>query len=277
MPYFRGLPNFEYISNFPNQSFNTDYTVAKNIFKRAKLREDIANAVTAFQYYQIIDNERPDQIAAKVYNNADLDWVILISNNITNIKQQWPLDNNSFYKYLIEKYGSDEELGKIHHYETEEVRDEYNRVLIPGGLQVDSEKQISATTVSGKNDYTLSEFPSSSTTNIISINLNQYLPVYGNKETTNATITDITKNLSTLKVLGRTGITSISVSNSLTNWPTSWGGTSKVKLRDETEITIQVNDFIFDNDVELDPTLYEIVGEEVDGEIVPVFKFKVQI
>ena len=146
MGYFRELPNFEYIANFPNQSFNTDYVVTKNIFKRAKLREDIANAVTAFEYYQIIDNERPDQVAAKVYDNADLDWVILITNNITNINQNWPLDNNSFYKYLIDKYGSDEELAKPHHYETVEFRDEYGRVVVPGGYQVYSGKQISVAT-----------------------------------------------------------------------------------------------------------------------------------
>ena len=87
MSYFRELPNFEYIANFPNQSFNTDYVVTKNIFKRAKLRSDISSAITAFNYYQIVDNERPDQVAAKVYDNAELDWVILITNNITNINQ----------------------------------------------------------------------------------------------------------------------------------------------------------------------------------------------
>ena len=49
MGYFRELPNFEYIANFPNQSFNTDYVLTKNIFKRAKLRTDIANAVNVFE------------------------------------------------------------------------------------------------------------------------------------------------------------------------------------------------------------------------------------
>ena len=159
MSYFRELPNFQYIANFPNQSFNTDYVLTKNIFKRAKLRTDIANAITAFEYYQIVDNERPDQVAAKVYDNADLDWVILTTNNITNINQQWPLDNNSFYKYLIDKYGSDEELTKTHHWETVEFKDEYGRVVVPGGLQVDPEKALSITTTQGQNDYVLTEFP----------------------------------------------------------------------------------------------------------------------
>lgn len=276
MGYFRELPNFEYIANFPNQSFNTDYVVTKNIFKRAKLREDIANAVTAFEYYQIIDNERPDQVAEKVYNNPQLDWVILITNNIININQDWPLDNNSLYKYLIDKYGSDEELGKAHHYETVEFRDEYNRVVIPGGLQVDPVKTLTTTTSEGQNEYILSQFPNENTNFSITINLNQYLSVYNNNvETTKAYITDIQKNSSTLKVAGRQSNISINITNTLTTWPASWGGKTTVIGRDN-ETVIQVGDFIFENDVVLDPLLYEIVGEEVNGEIVPVFKFKLQ-
>ena len=275
MPYFREIPNFEYISNFPNQSFNTDYTVAKNIFKRAKLRDDIKNAITAFEYYQIVDNERPDQIASKVYNNADLDWVILITNNITNIKQEWPLDNNSFYKYLIDKYGSDEELGKPHHYETVEVRDEYNRLVVAGGYQVDPPKQTVITTTADANNYNLEEFPNENLPTSITINLNQYIPVYGNVEITNAIVTDITKNFSYLQVKGRSKDIPVTINNALSNWPNSWGGTTIVNTR-EDNIVIEVSDFIFDNDVVLDSSLYEIVGEEVDGEIIPVFKFKLQ-
>jgi hypothetical protein len=277
MSYFKELPNFEYIANFPNQSFNTDYVVTKNIFKRAKLRSDIANAITAFNYYQIVDNERPDQVAAKVYDNAELDWVILTTNNITNINQQWPLDNNSFYKYLIDKYGSDEELGKVHHYETVEFRDEYGRVVVPGGLQVDPAKVLSVTTSEGKNDYTLSEFPNENTNYSITINLNQYLPVYNGKtETAQAIIKDIGLNSSTLKVAGRQNKIDISITNILDTWPNSWGGSTIVKRR-TGNTTVQVLDVAFENDIILDPLLYEIVGEEVNGEIVPVFKFKSQI
>ena len=277
MSYFRELPNFEYIANFPNQSFNDDYVVAKNIFKRAKLRSDIANAVTAFNYYQIIDNERPDQVAAKVYDNAELDWVILTTNNITNINQDWPLDNNSFYKYLIDKYGSDEELGKTHHWETVEFKDEYGRVVVPGGYQVDPAKALSVTTSEGQNDYILSEFPNENTNYSITINLNQYLPVYnGETETAQAIIKDIDLNSSTLKVAGRQNKIDISVTNILDNWPTSWGGNTPIKGRSQNT-KIQVLDIAFENDIILNPLLYEIVGEEVNGEIVPVFKFRQQI
>ena len=276
MSYFKELPNFEYIANFPNQSFNTDYVLTKNIFKRAKLRTDIANAVTAFEYYQIVDNERPDQVAAKVYDNADLDWVILTTNNITNINQDWPLDNNSFYKYLIDKYGSEEELGKTHHWETVEFKDEYGRIVVPGGYQVDPAKSLSVTTFEGANEYTLTEFPNENTNYNITINLNQYVPVYNSGiETTQAIVTDITTDFSTLNIGGREDTIDISITNILSDWPASWGGFTRIVGRNENT-TIQVLDIVFENDVVLSPLLYEIVGEEVNGEIVPIFKFRLQ-
>lgn len=276
MSYFRELPNFEYISNFPNQSFNDDYIITKNLFKRAKLREDIANAVTAFEYYQITDNERPDQVAQKVYNNSDLDWVILIANNITNLNDQWPLDNNSLYKYLLDKYGDDETIGEVHHYETIEVRDDFNRLIVPGGLQVDPPKTISVTTNSTDLDYNLSEFPSADTNNVITINLNQFVRVFGNNvtnENTDAIVKDIETKTSFLQVKARDTDTPISITNTLSDWPNSWGGSFAVVGRNSISTTIQVGDVVFDNDVALDPTLYEIVGELQDGKVVPVFKF----
>lgn len=272
MSYFRELPDFEYIANFSNQSFNTDYVVTKNIFKRAKLRDDIANAVTAFNYYQIIDSERPDQIAQKIYNNSDLDWVILITNNITNINDQWPLDNNSFYKYLIDKYGGDDKIAEVHHYETIETRDEYNRLIVQGGLQIDPPKTLSFTTNNTDTVYNLTEFPDENLKNKITINLNQFVPVYGNTENTQAIVKDITKDISLLKIEARGNKTPITIANSLETWPNSWGGSLVVKGRNENTI-IQVSDIIFENDVILDKTLYEIVGEEQNGQIVPVFRF----
>jgi len=138
MGYFNELPNLEYLSQLPDANTNETYITVKNLFKRAKLRTDIVNIITAFQYYQIKDNERPDVVASKLYDDSELDWVILITNNITNIREQWPLSSQDLYYYMIDKYGSDENISGIHHYETTEVKDEYNRLVVPSGLQVDA-------------------------------------------------------------------------------------------------------------------------------------------
>ena len=142
MGYFKELPNLEYLSQLPDANSNETYITVKNLFKRAKLRTDIGNVITAFNYYQIQDNQRPDIIAQKLYDDTELDWVILITNNITNIREEWPLSNQNLYYYMIDKYGSDENISGIHHYETTEVKDEYDRLVVPSGLQVDSNYSI---------------------------------------------------------------------------------------------------------------------------------------
>ena len=145
MAYFRELPNISFLSRLPNPSTNEDYITVKNLFKRAKIRTDINNAITAFDYYQITDNQRPEVVASSLYGDPELDWVILITNNITNVRDQWPLSNNDLYNYMIDKYGSDESLSDIHHYETTEVKDEYDRLVVPSGLQVDSNFTVTYT------------------------------------------------------------------------------------------------------------------------------------
>lgn len=160
MQYFNELPNIRYGADALGSSNSGDVVLVKNLFRRAKLREDITNAVTAFQYYQIKDNERPDQIAKKAYDDANLDWVVLITNNITNINEQWPLDNESFYKYLLDKYGSDEEIQAVHHTETLKVTDEYDRLVIPEEIITDKDLTQDVTVGPGGGlDYVLSSFP----------------------------------------------------------------------------------------------------------------------
>ena len=138
MAYFEELPNILYPSLLPSKNKIEQRILVKNIFKRSKLRSDVDQAITAFDYYYVKEGMRPDILAEKLYDNSELDWVILTSNNITNIRDQWPLDHNDFRAYLLDKYGSDQNIAGIHHYETRKVVDEYNRVVVPAGLEVDA-------------------------------------------------------------------------------------------------------------------------------------------
>lgn len=137
MAYFNELPNLEIINRTSNRTSNDETIIVKNLFKRAKLREDIENVVTAFEYYNIEEDERPDQVAQKLYGDPELDWVVLIVNNIVNVQNDWPISKDSFDNYLLSKYGSTEELYKIRHYETIELKDSFGRVVLPAKLLVD--------------------------------------------------------------------------------------------------------------------------------------------
>lgn len=267
MAYFSELPNLKYTANFPDQSFNTDVVLAKNIFKRAKLREDFANIVTAFTYYQIIDSERPDQISEKFYNDPEFDWVILTTNNITNFNNQWPLDNESFYKYLLDKYGSEEEIQKIHHYETVEVRDEYNRVVVPSGLYADQPEYYQEDIITDENNasYQITSFPIPGTK--ISVNLNQFLIAYGNNLDTTSPITDIQINTSNLSLFGRDGDITIVVDNDLNQWPNGWGGSLTLYGRDGN-VNIPIDNAIGDQKIILPNNLYAISKDKYGNAII---------
>ena len=160
--YFRELPNISYVSLLPNQNRSDERIEVKNLFKRAKLRTDVDQSITSFDYYLIEDNERPDIIAQKVYDNADLDWVILVTNNITNIRDQWPLSNNDLYNYCLEKYGSDANIMATHHFETKEIKDRFGRLILKKELIVDENFEFTY----AKDDYsTVTVKPAQSVSN----------------------------------------------------------------------------------------------------------------
>jgi hypothetical protein len=133
--YFSKVPNFEYVSRLPDANIS-DYIEVKNLFKRAFLREDIFQDLAFFTKYQIIGDDRPDNIAFEIYEDSNLDWVVLISNNIINVQSEWPMKQYDFDKYLLNKYKTYEKLNEVHHYETVEIKNEDGVVLVPAGLIV---------------------------------------------------------------------------------------------------------------------------------------------
>ena len=140
--YFRQLPDLDYpsLSNDRNSAY--DYQIVKNIFKRAVIRNDIFNEVTAFTKYSVEGDERPDQVAYKFYGDPPLDWVVLTTNNIVHVRDEWPMGPNDFLTYLNSKYTA-QELTNIHHYETKLIRDSNGRLIQPIGLKVPADHSIS--------------------------------------------------------------------------------------------------------------------------------------
>ena len=141
--YFNRLPDFEYVSRLPDAQIS-DYITVKNLFKKGKLREDIFQDLAFFTKYQIRGNDRPDNVAFEVYKDSSLDWLVLTCNNIINIQTEWPLPQQQFDNYLLDKYGDYNTLyNGIHHHETVEVKNSQDVVIIPAGLQVESNYSVS--------------------------------------------------------------------------------------------------------------------------------------
>ena len=136
MTYFRELPNLNYQSTLSDRSSSQDYVQVKNLFRRAKLRDDLRYIFTSLVDYYISEGMRPDQVADNVYGDPELDWVVLTSANIINVRDEWPLDSREIYEFAYNKYGND--LNQIRHYETKEVKDSSDRLILPKGKVVDS-------------------------------------------------------------------------------------------------------------------------------------------
>lgn len=137
MSYFRRVSDILYQSQFSDVTGSDDYIRAKNIFRRAKIRDDIFQSAVAFTKYKIIGEERPDQVAEKVYGNSAFDWVVLLSNNIINVRTEWPLSDSEIDDYIFRKY-TQSELSEPHHYETTSVFDSRGKLIVPTGKLVDS-------------------------------------------------------------------------------------------------------------------------------------------
>ena len=166
--YFNRLPNFEYVNRLPDAKIS-DYIQVKNLFKKGVIREDIFQDITFFTKYQIQGDDRPDNVAAKVYGDPTLDWIVLQSNNIINVQTEWPLSQNRFDEYCLAKYGSYDSLyNGVHHYETIEIKNSNEVVIVPGEQQVPSDfsvtyyddrlrQYITASEVSAVTNYTYEE------------------------------------------------------------------------------------------------------------------------
>jgi len=142
MTYFRELPNIEYENFLSDSVGSSDYLLMKNIFVRGKLRDDLQNVFTIFNKYLIEDGERPDEVALKLYGDPGLDWVVRTVGEITNMPNDWPLSTQQLYDFCLEKYGSVEGLNGIMYYQTTEVKDAQNRIILPAGLTVDKDFTI---------------------------------------------------------------------------------------------------------------------------------------
>jgi len=140
MGYFNYIPNVAVPSFLSDKKASNEYVIAKNIFRKIKVLDALEDNMLLFDKYEIYQGDRPDTIAKDIYGNSELDFVVILSANITNIRNQWPLSEYDLYNYSHDKYGS--EINALHHYQTVEVRDSKNRLILEDGLVVNEDFQI---------------------------------------------------------------------------------------------------------------------------------------
>jgi len=131
MAYFEYLPDVQ-VRTSSYRTNNVDpYKVAKNIFRRIKIRENLDDIILGFNQYTIKNNQRPDQVALDVYGSMEYDWVVLLTNNIINLYDEWPMSEDELERYIDSEY--EEEADSVHHWVTQKITDTKGRTLIRDG------------------------------------------------------------------------------------------------------------------------------------------------
>ena len=148
MSFFQKFPMLAYdITNTEN------YKLLPDILRRVKIRTAINSASMLFDQYDVREGEKPEDIAFKWFGDAELHWIILMTNNVTDRFYQWPMTQPQFAEFLTDKYGAGNEDG-IHHYEIT--------------------KSSGKTSSSGPNDYSHLVEVNSDTDNASSISNREY-------------------------------------------------------------------------------------------------------
>ena len=132
---------------------NENYKLLPDILRRVKQRSAIASGQFIFDTYDVVNGEKPEDIAYKWFGDAQLHWVILMTNNITDRFHQWPMTQPQFDEFLTDKYGAGNE-DAVHHYEIT--------------------KSSGKTSSSGPNDFSHLVEVNSDTDNASSISNRQY-------------------------------------------------------------------------------------------------------
>ena len=146
MSYFNRFPMMVYdIKN------DNNYKLLPDILRRVKQRNVSASGQFIFDTYDVRNGEKPEDIAYKWFGDAQLHWVILMTNNITDRYYQWPMNDVQFANFIADKYDNPD---GIHHYE----------------LTQDSGR----TSGQGPNDYSYKVEVNSDTTNASSISNREY-------------------------------------------------------------------------------------------------------
>ena len=86
-----------------------------DILKRVKLKSVIKSGGMIFERYDVKDGEKPEDIAFKWLGDAELHWIILMTNNVTDRYYDWPMNQIQFAEFLTDKYGDN--VDAVHHYE----------------------------------------------------------------------------------------------------------------------------------------------------------------
>ena len=143
--FFESTPDFLYPDFFEAGKFK----LSKNLFRRVRARDSINSIFSSSTKYTVKSGQTPDEIAYDLLGDSSHYWTILLINNITDTQTQWPFDDYELDKIIEDRYGN--LADKIRHWETKEVKDSYNNIVLDSGIIIEV---FSNTTAQNASSYT---------------------------------------------------------------------------------------------------------------------------
>jgi len=127
--YFRYFPTVQY-----DLVKNGNPVTLTNIMRRFVVDSKLKDQVDIFYDYTIQAGDRPDVIAEKYYGDANLAWLVLHFNDITDPFFGWGLNDTDLENYIRGKYGSiPAAQAEVHEYRQvlNESQTQYDGTVIP--------------------------------------------------------------------------------------------------------------------------------------------------
>ena len=107
-----------YFNKFPKGNYDLKgdgkFKLVTDIMRRVKVRSKIVDEASLYDKYDVPSGEKPEDTAFKHFGDAELHWVILLTNNVTDRYYDWPLSFQDFEAFVKDKYANPD---GIHHYE----------------------------------------------------------------------------------------------------------------------------------------------------------------
>lgn len=113
------LDKFPLVRYTVDKKLLNEYDTVRNVlFRVGIIKEVMEKNIDAYYYHTIRDSDTPEILADQVYGDSEAHWIILYANNIYDPYYDWPMNQRTFEKFIVRKYGSIEwAKTNYHHYE----------------------------------------------------------------------------------------------------------------------------------------------------------------
>lgn len=93
-----------YFNKFPRITYANTNCI--DITARVTIEQDLRRSPVVFDDYTLKNSTRSDSIAAKYYDDPNMEWMIWLSNGIIDPYYGWNLSPEDFEAHIVKKYGS---------------------------------------------------------------------------------------------------------------------------------------------------------------------------